>query len=35
MDALVMENVVVLKEGVAERLDQATREKYLAQFQLD
>ena len=35
MDALVLEDVVLLKEDVAEKLDAATREKYLAQFQLD
>ena len=35
MDALVMEDVVVLKEDVAERVDMAARERYLAQFQLD
>jgi carbamoyltransferase len=35
MDVLVMEDVVLLKEDVAQKLDSATREKYLAQFQLD
>ena len=35
MDVLVLEDVVLLKEDVAEQLDAATREKYLAQFQLD
>jgi carbamoyltransferase len=36
MDALVIEDVVLLKEDVAEKLDAATREKYpIAQFQLD
>jgi carbamoyltransferase len=35
MDALVLEDVVLLKEDVATKLDPATREKYLAQFQLD
>lgn len=35
MDALILEDIVLLKEDVAERLDAATREKYLAQFQLD
>ena len=35
MDVLVLEDVVLLKEDVAEKLDAATREKYLAQFQLD
>jgi carbamoyltransferase len=35
MDALVLEDVVLLKEDVAEKLDASAREKYLAQFQLD
>jgi len=35
MDALVLEDVVLLKDDVAEKLDGAAREKYLAQFQLD
>ena len=35
MDALVLEDVVLLKEDVAAKLDTASREKYLAQFQLD
>jgi carbamoyltransferase len=35
MDALVLEDVVLLKEDVAAKLDVASREKYLAQFQLD
>ena len=35
MDVLVLEDVVLLKEDVANTLDAATREKYLAQFQLD
>jgi carbamoyltransferase len=35
MDALVLEDVILLKEDVAETLDTASREKYLAQFQLD
>jgi carbamoyltransferase len=35
MDALVLEDVVLLKEDVAGKMDAATREKYLAQFQLD
>jgi len=35
MDVLVLEDIVLLKEDVAEKLDAATREKYLAQFQLD
>jgi carbamoyltransferase len=35
MDALVLEDVILLKADVAETLDASTREKYLAQFQLD
>jgi carbamoyltransferase len=35
MDALVIEDVVLLKSDVEGTLDQASREKYLAQFQLD
>src|SRR6185295_19743102 len=35
MDALILEDVVLLKKDVAETMDHATREKYLAQFQLD
>ncbi|MEZ5316501.1 MAG: carbamoyltransferase [Vicinamibacterales bacterium] len=35
MDALVLEDVVLLKADVAERPDAAAREQYLAQFQLD
>ena len=35
MDALVLEDVVVLKEHVAEKLDDTVRARYLAQFQLD
>jgi len=35
MDALVVEDVILLKEDVAEKVDAATRERYLAQFQLD
>ena len=35
MDALVLEDVILLKEDVAGTLDAAAREKYLAQFQLD
>jgi carbamoyltransferase len=35
MDALVMEDVVVLKAHVAEKLDDAARARHLAQFQLD
>jgi carbamoyltransferase len=35
MDALVLEDVILLKTDVANTLDPAAREKYLAQFQLD
>jgi carbamoyltransferase len=35
MDVLVLEDAILLKDDVAEKLDAATREKYLAQFQLD
>jgi carbamoyltransferase len=35
MDALVLEDVILLKTDVAGTLDPAAREKYLAQFQLD
>ena len=35
MDALVLENFVLLKENVADKLDAAARARYLAQFQLD
>jgi carbamoyltransferase len=35
MDALVLEDVILLKEHVTTGIDQATRERYLAQFQLD
>ena len=35
MDALVLEDVILLKADVAETLDASAREKYLAQFQLD
>jgi carbamoyltransferase len=35
MDALVLEDVVLLKQDVAEKLDAGARAKYLAQFQLD
>ena len=35
MDALILEDVVLLKKDVAETLSTAAREKYLAQFQLD
>ena len=35
MDALVLEDAILLKDDVEQKLDAATREKYLAQFQLD
>ena len=35
MDALVLEDLILLKNDVADTLDPAAREKYLAQFQLD
>ncbi len=35
MDALVLEDVMLLKKDVAEKMDPAAREKYLAQFRLD
>jgi carbamoyltransferase len=35
MDVLVLEDTILLKDDVAEKLDVATREKYVAQFQLD
>jgi carbamoyltransferase len=35
MDALVLEDLILLKSDVADTLDPAAREKYLAQFQLD
>ncbi len=35
MDVLVMDDVILLKEDVAHSLAAGTREKYLAQFQLD
>jgi len=35
MDALVLEDVILLKEHVTNGIDQAARERYLAQFQLD
>jgi len=35
MDVLVLEDVILLKDDVEQKLDAATREKYLAQFQLD
>jgi carbamoyltransferase len=35
MDALVLEDIILLKSNVSETLDASTREQYLAQFQLD
>jgi carbamoyltransferase len=35
MDALVLEDVIVLKRDVSDRIDTAERDKHLAQFQLD
>jgi carbamoyltransferase len=35
MDALVLEDVIVLKKDVSDRVDAAERERHLAQFQLD
>jgi carbamoyltransferase len=35
MDALVLEDLVVLKEDVADRTDAGARARHLAQFQLD
>jgi carbamoyltransferase len=35
MDALILEDVVLLKKNVAQKLDASGRERYLAQFQLD
>ena len=35
MDALVLEDIVLLKTEVTETVDPTSREKYLAQFQLD
>jgi carbamoyltransferase len=35
MDALILEDVIVLKRDVSDRVDAAEREKHLAQFQLD
>ena len=35
MDVLVLEDAILLKEDVKDRLDDKTREKYLSQFQLD
>ena len=35
MDALVLEDVIVRKSDVSDRVDASEREKHLAQFQLD
>jgi carbamoyltransferase len=35
MDALVLEDVILLKEDLGEKMDQTARARYLAQFQLD
>ena len=35
MDALVLEDVIVLKRDLSDRVDAAERERHLAQFQLD
>jgi carbamoyltransferase len=35
MDVLVLEDAILLKDDVEQKLDTATREKYLSQFQLD
>jgi len=35
MDALVLEDIVILKDDVADRVDKKAREKYLSQFSLD
>jgi len=35
MDVLVLEDVILLKEDVPHQIDTASRDKYLAQFQLD
>jgi carbamoyltransferase len=35
MDALVLEDVIVLKQDVSDRVDARERERHLAQFQLD
>jgi len=35
MDALIVEDLILLKTDVAERMDASKREQYLAQFQLD
>ena len=35
MDALVLEDFVLHKKAMKEQVDVATRENYLAQFQLD
>ena len=34
-DALVLEDIIVLKRDLADRVDDAERERHLAQFQLD
>jgi carbamoyltransferase len=35
MDALVLEDVILTKQGVGDQMDVADRERHLAQFQLD
>jgi carbamoyltransferase len=35
MDALILEDIVVLKDAMTERIDGKAQEEYLAQFQLD
>jgi carbamoyltransferase len=35
MDALVLEDVVVLKRDVTDGVDETARQEYLSQFQLD
>ena len=35
MDALIMEDTVLLKENVSSQLSDSMREKYLSQFELD
>jgi carbamoyltransferase len=35
MDALVLEDVIVFKKDVSDRVDVRARERHLAQFQLD
>jgi carbamoyltransferase len=35
MDALVLEDCILVKNEATPQVDSATREKYLAQFQLD